>query len=84
MIRGEGMASGRLFGVYINAGGVALADLTVRDVQYHGVFIDPSSSPSGFLFHNIRVVDCGEQLLQVQRRPRHRAQKRWSDRVLNL
>ncbi len=65
VIRGEGMVSGdTYFGVYINAGGITLADLTVRDVRYHGVFIDPSTSPSDFLFHNIRVVDCGEQLFK--------------------
>ncbi|MDP8235992.1 MAG: right-handed parallel beta-helix repeat-containing protein [Candidatus Erginobacter occultus] len=66
VIRGGGMNSGdTYFGVYINASGFTLADLTVRDVRYHGVFIDPSSSPSGFLFHNIRVVDCGEQLFKA-------------------
>ncbi|MFH1039391.1 MAG: right-handed parallel beta-helix repeat-containing protein [PVC group bacterium] len=66
VIRGEGMASGdTYFGVYINAGGITLADLTIRDVRYHGVFIDPSTSPSDFLFHNIRVADCGEQLFKA-------------------
>jgi hypothetical protein len=66
VIRGGGMNSGdAYFGVYVNASGFTLADLTVRDVRWHGVFIDPSTSPAGFLFHNIRVVDCGQQLFKA-------------------
>lgn len=53
------------FGIYVNASDFTLADLTVRDVRWHGVFIDPSTSPANFLFHNIRVVDCGEQLFKA-------------------
>ena len=66
VIQGEGMTSGdAYFGVYVTEGDFTLADLTVRDVRYHGVFIDPASSPENFLFHNIRVVDCGEQLFKA-------------------
>jgi len=66
VIRGGGMNSGdAYFGVYVNASDFTLADLTVRDVRWHGVFIDPSGSPSGFVFHNIRVADCGEQLFKA-------------------
>ncbi len=66
VIRGGGMFSGdAYFGIYVNASGFTLADLTVRDVRWHGVFIDPSASPAGFLFHNIRVFDCGEQLFKA-------------------
>ncbi len=65
VIRGQGMGGDTRFGVYVTASDFTLADLTVRDVRWHGVFIDPSTSPAGFLFHNIRVVDCGEQLFKA-------------------
>lgn len=66
VIRGGGMASGdSYFGVYVNASNFTLADLTIQDIRWHGVFIDPSTAPSNFLFHDIRVTDCGEQLFKA-------------------
>jgi len=66
IIQGEGMgAGGEGYGIRIGASRFTLADLTIRDVQNHGVFIHPDGSPSDFLFHNIRIVDCGEQLFKA-------------------
>jgi hypothetical protein len=66
IIHGEGMsAAGMGFGITIYESRVTVADLTVVEVQNHGIFIQPAFSPSDFLFHNVRVADCGEQLLKA-------------------
>ena len=66
IIHGEGMsAAGTGFGITIWESGITIADLTVMEVQNHGIFIQPTNSPSDFLFHNIRIVDCGEQLFKA-------------------
>ena len=47
VIQGEGIGAGGLgFGITVYASRITVADLTVREVQNHGVFIDPANSPS--------------------------------------
>ncbi len=80
VIRGEGMESpGEGFGIVIAASRVTVADLTIRDVPNHGIFIQPEGAPAGFLFHNIRIVDCGEQLFKASG---YRYQETKSDGVI--
>ena len=53
--------------VAVRASGVALADLTIRYAKYHAVHVFPAGSAhiNGFLMHNVRVYDTGEQLVKV-------------------
>jgi type IX secretion system substrate protein len=64
IIQGEGMdATGLGMGIYIDADNITIADLTVREVQNHGFFVNPGAD--NCLFHNVRGVDCGEQIFKA-------------------
>lgn len=66
VIQGAGMgAAGMGFGFYIDASDIVIADLTVRDVQNHAIFISPGNSPQNFLFQNIRCLDAGQQIFKA-------------------
>jgi hypothetical protein len=51
----------------VRASNIALADITIRYARYHAVHVHPASgtSTSGFLMHNVRIYDTGEQLVKV-------------------
>jgi len=52
--------------VSIYASNVVIADLTLRRAYDHPVHISgPSSSISGILLHNLRIVDPGQQAIKV-------------------
>ncbi len=64
IIQGGGMAGiGTVHGFYIDADNVTIADVTVKNVQKHGFFVNPGSDDC--LFHNVRGVDCGEQIFKA-------------------
>ncbi len=64
IVEGEGMdASGLGMGFYIDADNVTVADVTVREVQKHGFFVNPGAD--NCVFHNVRGVDCGEQIFKA-------------------
>lgn len=49
----------------VSAPRVAIADLTVGLVGYHGVQVRGESGASDFVVHRVRIVDTGQQLLKV-------------------
>ncbi len=65
VIQGEGMdaSGGTGHGIFINASNSTIADLTIMEIQNHGVFVNPGSH--NLLVHNIRCVDIGEQLFKA-------------------
>ena len=66
IIQGEGMgASETGHGIYIDASRITIADLTIRDVPNHAIIVQPGNFPSDLLFHNIRCVDTGQQIVKV-------------------
>jgi len=67
IIEGGGMAAdtsaGIGHGIYILADRITIADITIRDTRHHGIFVNPGSDNN--LFHNIRIIDTGEQLFKA-------------------
>jgi hypothetical protein len=51
----------------VRASNVALADITVRHARDHAVHVHPpeGASITGFLMHNVRIHDTGQQLVKV-------------------
>lgn len=56
-----GMVGGH-FGILIEADDVAIADLTIRNANDHGVSIQGSDRP---LLYNLHIMDIGDQLIKV-------------------
>lgn len=69
IIQGEGMAAGGGVGhgIFVDADNITVADLTVRDVQNHAFFVNPGTDSC--LFHNVRGLDTGEQILKASGYP---------------
>lgn len=66
VIQGAGMAgSGEGYGFYIDASRVTIADLTVRDVVNHALFVSPFNEPEDTLFYNVRCIDAGQQVVKA-------------------
>ena len=53
--------------IVIRASDVTLADLTIRYARDHGIHISgaPDHTIHNVVMHNIRVYDCGQQLIKV-------------------
>ncbi|MBI2221539.1 MAG: right-handed parallel beta-helix repeat-containing protein [Acidobacteria bacterium] len=65
ILRGAGMTGGRVgVGIAVNARDVTIADLTVGWVSHHGIQVRGERGAGGFVVHNVRIVDTGEQLLK--------------------
>ena len=65
LIVGQGMRNGVEVGhgFFISSSNTTIADLTIRDIRNHAIFINPGSHRN--LIHNVRCLDCGEQLLKA-------------------
>jgi hypothetical protein len=65
ILRGDNMTKGKA-GVAISgsAADVAIANLTVGDVGFHGIQIRGKRGASGAVIHGVRIVDTGQQLLR--------------------
>lgn len=64
IIRGQGMTTGVGVGIGVNAAGVTVADLTVRDFLYHGIQVRGENGAGRFTLLGARVMDAGQQLLK--------------------
>lgn len=67
IIEGEGMdasfTSGTYgHGIYVRGDNITIADITVKDVQHHAVFV--SAGSDDFLMHNVHCLDSGQQLFK--------------------
>jgi hypothetical protein len=55
--------------IAVSASNVTLADITIRYARDHGIHAYPlpnaPASVENFLMHNLRVYDCGQQLIKV-------------------
>lgn len=52
-------------GIWIgNARNVLIANLTIRDVYYHPVQLDPNAGAQAPRIYNVRMVDAGEQFVK--------------------
>lgn len=66
VLHGQGMTGDRVgVALSISAPGVAVADLTIRDVGFHAIQVRGERGASGFVLHHARVLDTGQQLLKV-------------------
>ncbi|OQY27979.1 MAG: hypothetical protein B6244_08525, partial [Candidatus Cloacimonetes bacterium 4572_55] len=63
-IQGPGIDAASGHGIQIFASHVTVADLTIRDVGYHAIQVQPDNGASNLLFHNIRCVDTGQQIFK--------------------
>lgn len=72
VLRGGGMV-GDTVGVAlsVSASDIAIADLTVKDVRFHGVQVRGERDVVRFVLHNVRLQDTGQQLLKVSTAPGH-------------
>ncbi len=52
-------------GISVSAPRVALADLTVGSVGFHGVQVRGENGAHDVVLHRVRIVDTGQQLLKV-------------------
>ena len=68
IIEGEGMnAGGSGHGILVAASNFTVADLTIRDVQNHGVQIQGENNADNCLIHNIKFVDINEQMIKISK-----------------
>ncbi len=68
VIQGAGMGgAGTAHGIFVNESDITVADLTIRDIPNHALFISPIHEPEDLLFHNVRCVDAGEQIFKANR-----------------
>jgi hypothetical protein len=69
VIVGRGMSApndaGVPFGIWVggNVQGVTIANLTVRDVFYHPIMLNPGTQSP--LIHNVRLVNAGQQFVKA-------------------
>ena len=70
IIRGKGMAEEN-YGMVPhcfevgNSDDLLIADLTIADAWYHNIHLAGSAGPIRTHLYNLRLMDCGEQLLKV-------------------
>jgi hypothetical protein len=74
ILAGKGMANSNHgavpHGIWIgNARRVRVANLTIRDVYYHAIQLDPGAGAQAPHIYNVRLVDSGEQLLKSSMSP---------------
>ena len=56
-------------GIWIgNARNVLIANLTIRDVYYHPIQLDPNAGAQAPRIYNVRLVDAGEQFVKSSAR----------------
>lgn len=74
IIQGGGMLNGTGFhGISILRTDVTVADLTIRNIDTHGIDINfwylqslnMNTDLNNILLHNLHVIDCGEQLVKM-------------------
>ncbi len=69
VLRGRGMSNAaygnvpHVIAIY-DADDVAIADLTLRDAYYHLVQVHGEEGPQRPVFHNLHLIDAGEQFLK--------------------
>jgi len=57
-------------GIWIgNAQGVLVANLTIRDVWFHPIQLDPSAGARDPHFYNLHLIDAGEQFIKSSSNP---------------
>jgi hypothetical protein len=65
VLRGDGMQERQVgVAVSIDESDIAVADLTIRDVGYHGIQVRGENGVSRVMIQNVRVFDTGQQLLK--------------------
>jgi hypothetical protein len=65
VLHGSGMDERQIgVAISIDASDVTVADLTIRDVGYHGVQVRGENGISRVLIQNVRITDTGQQLLK--------------------
>ncbi|WP_349343072.1 hypothetical protein [Marinobacter sp. MMG032] len=67
ILQGAGMNNidynGAPYGIWTNASGLTVQNLTIRDFFQHGIVLNPGAeSPT---FQNIRILDTGKQLIKA-------------------
>ena len=68
IIEGEGMnAGGSGHGILVAASNFTVADLTIRDVQNHGVQIQGENDADNCLIHNVKFVNINEQMIKISK-----------------
>lgn len=65
VFQGGGMAGPQSHGFLVDASNITLADFTIRDISVHPIQVQPWNSPTGLMFHNLHIIDGGEQLFKV-------------------
>ena len=70
VIVGKGMSNanngGVVHGIWIgNAQRVLIANLTIRDVYYHPIQLDPNQGADAPRLYNLHLIDAGEQFIKV-------------------
>lgn len=67
VITGAGMSNpdygGAPHGIWTNASGLTVQNLTIRDFYQHGIVLNPGAQSP--LFQNIRILDTGKQLIKA-------------------
>lgn len=74
ILAGKGMSNpnygGVPHGIWIgNAQRIRIANLTIRDVYYHTIQLDPGLGAQAPHIYNVRLVDSGEQFIKASRSP---------------
>jgi hypothetical protein len=65
ILHGRGMTGDNVgVGISVSTSGVTVADLTIRDVGFHGIQVRGERGASGFTLHNATLQDAGQQLLK--------------------
>jgi len=67
VIMGAGMNNldygGAPHGIWTDASGLTVQNLTIRDFYHHGIVLNPGAGPP--TFQNIRILDTGKQLIKA-------------------
>ena len=65
VLRGAGMLERQVgVAIAVNVSDVVIADLTIRDVGYHGIQVRGENGVSRVRIQDVRIVDTGQQLLK--------------------
>ena len=68
IIEGNGMLNGSYHGISILHRKATIADLTIKNINNHGIDINfwyQSGPIDSTLIHNVHVIDCGQQLIKM-------------------
>jgi hypothetical protein len=68
LIRGPGMDR-RMVAVMVSAPDVAVADLTISLVGFHGIQVRGEAGAHRVAIHHVHIVDTGQQLIKVSKAP---------------